>query len=172
MKRFSLLVAVPVLVAGFLMALPHAAHAVLLDQICADNVVLTWDPPLTNTPQTLNYTATGQLSDCSSRAYPSGTYSESGTVPGATCTSLFYPGSATRTFVWTSGGSSLFSYNWNSTRVNGNIVYLAVGSIRPGGVFGGNNAKEVITVPAPDPTACSSTGVSRLFGLGTLQIGV
>ncbi|RJL35679.1 hypothetical protein [Bailinhaonella thermotolerans] len=172
MKRISSLAAVPVLAAALLAAPRDDAHALVPDQVCVDNVVLTWDPPLTNTPRTLSFTATGRLSDCTSTAYSSGSYTESGTVVGATCTSLLYPGSATRTFVWTSGGSSVFSYNWNSTRLNGNIVYLAVGSINPGGVFGGDNAKEFITVPAPDPTACSGSGVSQLFGVGTLEIGL
>ncbi|WP_242911515.1 hypothetical protein [Actinomadura terrae] len=172
MNTISSLAAVPVLAAGVLVAPSHAAHALILDQSCLDNVVLTWDPPLTNTPQTLAYTAEGQLNGCTDRTHPSGGYAESGTVPGASCTNLFTPGNATRTFVWTNGGTSVMSYSWSSTRLNGNIVYVAAGSIRPGGLFGGENAKEAITVLAPDPIACSGAGVSRLFGTGTLEIGL
>jgi hypothetical protein len=133
-------------------------------------VVLTWDPPLTSTPQTLAYTAEGHLSHCSNRAHPSGSYSESGTVPGASCTNLFTPGNATRTFTWANGGTSVMTYGWTSTRLNGNIVYSATGTIAPGGLFSGDNATEVITVLALDLTACSGSGISQLSGTGTLEL--
>lgn len=166
MKTISSLAAVPVIGTGVLVAPSHAAQALIFDQSCVDKVVLTWNPPLTNTPQTLAYTAEGRLSGCSNRAHPSGSYAESGTVPEASCTNLFTPGNATRTFVWANGGTSVMSYSWTSTRLNGNIVYVAAGSIRPGGHFDGDNAKEEITVLAPDFTACSGSGVSRLSGAG------
>ncbi|MEW9555811.1 hypothetical protein [Nonomuraea sp. NPDC050783] len=172
MNTIPSLAAVSVLAAGLLAGPSHAAHAVILDQVCSDNVVLTWDPPLTNTPQTLAYTAEGHLSGCSNWAHPSGSYFESGTVPGASCTNLFTPGQATRTFVWANGGTSVMSYSWASTRLNGNIVYTATGSIVPGGLFGGDPAKEVITVLATDLTACSGSGVSQLSGTGILELGL
>jgi hypothetical protein len=64
------------------------------------------------------------------------------------------------------------SYKWASTRLNGNIVYVAEGSILSGGLFGGDNAREEITVLAPDLTACSGSGVSQLYGTGTLELGL
>jgi hypothetical protein len=170
MKRISPLAAVPVFAAGFLAAVPQSANAAI-DQVCADTVVLTWDPPLTNTPQTTNFTAAGQLVNCSNTTYSSGSYNDSGTISGATCTSLLAPGSGTRNLMWINRESSVFSYNWTATRVNGNIAVQFIGSILPGGVFGTANAKEVVVVPAPDLIACSSTGVSSLFGAGTLEIG-
>jgi hypothetical protein len=172
MNTIPSLAAVPLLAAGLLVAPSHAAHALIFDQVCSDTVVLTWDPPLTNTPQTLTYTAEGHLSGCSNTAHPSGSYSESGTVPGASCTNLFTPGTATRTFVWANGGTSVMSYSWTSTRLNGNILYIAAGSIAPGGLFGGEHAKEQITVIAPDLTACSGSGVSQLSGTGILEVGL
>ncbi|WP_447002521.1 hypothetical protein ACRAKI_22705 [Saccharothrix isguenensis] len=148
------------------------AHAVA-DQSCALNEVVTYDPPLTDTPRTTTFTVSGQLFNCTSSSAPTGSYAESGTVHNATCTSVFSAGSGTRVFTWTNSAiaPSTFSYNRSATRIGGTIVVVAVGSISAG-TFTSSPAKSQGTGPQPDLTACSTTGASTLTAVGLLAIGL
>ncbi|MCO5967495.1 hypothetical protein [Actinoallomurus soli] len=150
-----------------------AAHAIGLDQVCALSEVVTYSPPLTTTPQTVTFTVSGQLFDCTSSSAPTGYYAESGTAPNATCTSVLSAGSGTRVFHWNNSAiaPSTFSYNRVVSRVNGNIVVVALGAITSG-TFTSDPAKSTGTGLEPDLTACGSTGVSQLTDVGTVTIGI
>jgi hypothetical protein len=150
-----------------------AAHAIGVDQSCSLSEVVTYSPPLTSTPQTVTFTVSGQLFNCTSGSAPTGYYAESGTAPNATCTSVLSAGSGTRVFHWNNSAipPSTFSYNRVVSRVNGNIVVTALGSITSG-TFTPDPTKSVGTGAEPDPTACSTTGVSQLTDVGVVTIGV
>lgn len=150
-----------------------AAHAIGLDQVCALSEVVTYSPPLTTSPQTVTFTVSGQLFNCTSGSAPTGYYAESGTAPNATCTSVLSAGGGTRVFHWNNSAiaPSTFSYNRVVSRVNGNIVVAAVGAITSG-TFTPDPAKSTGTGLEPDLTACGSTGVSQLTDVGTVTIGL
>jgi hypothetical protein len=162
---------VGMVLAGSIVAIP-VAHAAV-DQVCTLNEVITYDPPLTNTPRDVTFTVHGQLFNCSSSSANTGSYFETGTAVNATCSSLFGAGSGTRVFHWTDTAiaPSTFSYNRTVTRAGGNIQVEAVGSIISG-TFTPDPAKSVGTGAQPDPAACMTTGVATLTALGTLTIGI
>ncbi|WP_309111173.1 hypothetical protein [Saccharothrix sp.] len=151
---------------------PATAHAAV-DQECVLSEVITYDPPLTDTPRTVTFHVSGQLFNCTSSSASTGSYAESGTVTGATCSGTLSPGSGIRVFTWTNGAiaPSTFSYNRTATRVGGNIQVVAVGSITSG-TFTPDPAKSVGLGAQPDPTACATTGVSRLTAAGSVTIGL
>jgi hypothetical protein len=155
-----------------LLGVAPAAHAAV-DQACAASTVVTYSPPLTNTPQTVTTTINSQYFNCTSSSAPTGTYTDTVTVPNAMCTVIFEAGSGTKVINWTNTAiaSSTFTYNRTSSRVGGTVQVELVGSISSG-TFNPDPAKEEATGPQPDPTACATTGVSQIAFLGTLTIGV
>ncbi|WP_345363461.1 hypothetical protein [Actinoallomurus liliacearum] len=159
--------------APVLVEMAPAAHAVGLDQVCTLSEVVTYSPPLTTSPQTVTFTVSGQLFNCTSSSAPTGYYAESGTASGATCTSVLSAGSGTRVFHWNNSAlaPSTFSYNRVVSRVNGNIVVTALGAITSG-TFTPDPTKSVGTGLEPDLTACGTTGVSQLTDVGTVTIGL
>ncbi|GAB3981405.1 hypothetical protein GCM10029978_082210 [Actinoallomurus acanthiterrae] len=159
--------------ASALVGMVPAAHAIGVDQTCTLNEVVTYSPPLTSTPQTVTFTVSGQLFNCTSSSAATGYYAESGTVANATCTSVLSAGAGTRVFHWNNNAiaSSSFSYNRVVSRVNGSIVVTAVGAITSG-TFTPDPAKSTGTGLEPDPIACSTTGVSQLTDVGVLTVGI
>jgi hypothetical protein len=149
-----------------------AAHAAV-DQVCVLNEVIVYSPPLTNTPQTVTFTVNGQLFNCTSGSASTGSYSETGTASNATCTSVLGAGSGTRIFHWTNTAiaPSTFSYNRTVSRIGGNIVVVAEGSIISG-AFTPDPAKSMGLGVQPNPVACMTTGVPQLTAVGTLTIGI
>jgi hypothetical protein len=149
-----------------------AAHAAV-DQVCVLNEVIVYSPPLTNNPQTVTFTVSGQLFNCTSGSAATGSYSESGTAPNATCTSILGAGSGTRVYHWTNPAiaPSTFSYNRTVNRIGGNIQVVAEGSIISG-TFTPDPAKSVGLGLQPDPLACMTTGVAQLTAVGALTVGV
>lgn len=166
----TILVTVAVL-AGPFVAMP-AAHAAV-DQVCVLSEVITYSPPLTDTAQTVTFSVHGQLFNCTSTTASTGSYTESGTASNATCTSILGAGSGTRVYHWTDPAidSSTFSYNRTVSRVAGNIVVVAEGSIISG-AFTPSPAKSLGTGLQPNPIACLTTGVAQLTALGALTIGI
>jgi hypothetical protein len=158
-------------VAGSFVAVP-AAHAAI-DQICALSEVINYSPPLTNTPQTVTFSVHGQLFNCTSSSAATGSYFETGTASNATCTSILSAGSGTRVYRWTNTAiePSTFSYNRTVSRVGGEIVVVAEGSITSG-TFTPDPAKSIGSGLQPNPIACMTTGVAQLTALGTLTIGI
>jgi hypothetical protein len=172
MRRVGLFLATAVLVPVGLVGVASPAHA-LLDQTCVVNEVITWSPPISDTPQSVTFTVHGQLIDCTSSSASTGSYFETGTASSATCTSLLGSGSGTRVFNWTNTAiaPSTFAYNRTTTRVENNLQVVAVGSI-VAGTFTPAPAKSVGTAPQPDPTACATTGVAQQTAVGLLTIGL
>ncbi|WP_242911516.1 hypothetical protein [Actinomadura terrae] len=155
-----------------LVAVAPAAHAVA-GQLCDLTEVVTYDPPLTNTPQTVTFDVSGQLVNCTNPAARTGSYHESGSATAATCTGILSAGSGTRVFHWNNSDlqPSTFSYNRVVNRIGGNIQVVAMGSITSG-TFTGLPAKSLGVGLQPDPIACATTGASQLTAVGTLTIGL
>jgi hypothetical protein len=149
-----------------------AAHAAV-DQVCVLNEVITYSPPLTNTPQSVTFSVNGQLFNCTSGSAITGSYSETGTASNATCTSILGAGSGTRIYHWTNTAipPSTFFYNRTVSRIAGNIQVVAEGSI-VSGTFTPDPAKSVGLGVQPDLLACMTTGVPQLTALGVLTIGI
>jgi len=172
MSRMGLFLAAAVLVPAGLVGVASPAHA-LLDQTCVVNEVITWSPPISDTPQNVTFTVHGQLVNCTSGSASAGSYFETGTASSATCTSLLGAGSGTRVFHWTNTAiaPSAFAYNRTTIRVNNNLQVVAVGSI-VAGTFTPLPAKSVGTAPQLDPIACATTGVPQQTAAGLLTIGL
>ncbi|QIS12291.1 hypothetical protein [Nocardia arthritidis] len=170
MKKIVLLFSVALAAGIFLAPSPVASAAV--DQACTVNEVATFSPPLTDNPQTVTITTEGNLFDCTSGSAPTGTYAETLVVPGLSCTNLLVSGSGTRVLTWVGAAApSTFTYNRTATLVNGNVQVVFLGEIASG-TFTPDPAKEELTGPALDPTACATTGVARHDNNGTLTIGI
>jgi hypothetical protein len=169
MRTFGVLLAATTML---LVGVTPAAHAAV-DQVCVLNEVIVYNPPLTDVPQTVTFTVNGQLFNCTSGSASTGSYSETGTASNATCTSVLGAGSGTRVFHWTNTAiaPSTFSYDRTVSRVGGNIVVVAEGSITSG-TFTPDPAKSIGLGVQPNPVACLTTGVPQLTAVGTLTIGI
>ncbi|MFI7694669.1 hypothetical protein ACIBQ6_36785 [Nonomuraea sp. NPDC049655] len=167
----AVFLALAVLVAVGLSLLPASvAHAASL-QVCTLQEDIVYQPPLTNTPQTLTYAVHGRLTACTDSAAPTGWYEESGTATGATCTSLLTSAGGTRTYHWSAGEHSTFAYTRVVNRLAGYIQVIATGSIQDGRYEGLPAISQGLGLQ-PDPLACAAGGVARLTAPGTLTIGV
>ncbi|MFF0870002.1 hypothetical protein ACFYUV_50195 [Nonomuraea sp. NPDC003560] len=167
----AVLLALTVLVTTGLSLLPASvAHAAPL-QVCTLQEDIVYQPPLTNTPQTVAFAVHGRLTACTDGSAPTGWYEESGTAAGATCTSLLSSGDGTRTFRWSSGEHSTFAYHRVVNRVAGYIQVIATGSIQDGRYQGLPAISQGLGLQ-PDPLACAGGGVTRLTAPGTLTIGI
>jgi hypothetical protein len=89
-------------------------------------------------------------------------------VSNATCVSVLDAGSGTRVFGWTNSAiaPSTLSYNRTVSRICGNIVVAAEGSI-----VSGTQRNQWAWVQ-PDPVACMTAGVPQRMAAGTLTIGI
>lgn len=173
MKKISAVFSTAALVTTTLLAgMPGTAHAVF-DQVCAVSEIVTYTPPLTDTPQATTITIAGNLYNCSSTSNPTGTYATTDFSPGASCTGLFNSNSGSRVLDWNNPAltDSAFAFNRTAQRVNGNIEVTFLGSITAG-VYTSSPTKQVIAAPAPNPTACSGSGVRTFSFTGTLEIGI
>jgi hypothetical protein len=171
--KFLRALAIPALTAGSLIAVPQAAYGVV-DQVCAVEEVVTYNPPLTDTPQTVTVTVHGELFNCTSTSNPTGSYTEIVTVPNSSCLSLLGSSSGVRTYVWrnsTTYPASVFSYNRTVNRVDALVEATFLGSITSGS-YTPSPAKEVVFATAPSPIACQTTGVSSVTSVGAVSIGV
>jgi hypothetical protein len=169
MRKLALLL-IPALTAGVLSALPQAAHAAV-DQACTVTEAVTYSPPVTNTAQVVTTTVHGNLFDCTDSSAPDGTYTETLTAPGVTCTTLLDSASGTRVFHWPAPTApSTFAFNLTSIVINGTAQVTFLGEITAG-TFTPDPAKEVIAGPVLNPLACMTTGVSQTTYVGALEIG-
>jgi hypothetical protein len=171
MRKLALLL-VPALMTGVLAGLPQAAHAAL-DQVCADTEIITYNPAVTNTPQTVTVTVSGNLFNCTSSSATTGSYTETVTIPAATCTNVLTGGPGTRIFTWTNPAiaPSTFTYNRVATLVNGTVQVEFLGEISAG-TFTPDPAKQEVTGLVLNPIACLTTGVPETTFAGTVEIGL
>ena len=143
------------------------------DLTCVGTVTANYSPglTLTSTPQTV--TTNEIQAPCTSASNPDVISGHSGVTidTEAGCLEVLQPGSATKTFTWNTGATSVFSYNRSVSRPGGTSVVTLAGAITQG-LFAGRTALEVITFPNPNLLGCLvPPGVTSLFGVATLIIG-
>lgn len=139
---------------------------------CAGTESVTYSPGLTDTPATTSTSINDILSPCVS-AVPlwTGSATVSRTIPSLTssCLDLLRSGSSSKILDWSDATSSTFAYNTIVDRVRGQLIVNEIGTITSGR-FRGSTALGTVVAPG-DLTACStSTGLTRLTGVYTLDI--
>ena len=144
--------------------------------VCAGTETATYNPPLTNTQQEEQVTATTSYSPCvvlGVSGISSGTAYSNPPIRDLSCTALLGGGPSIRIINWSNGLSSTLSYTSNVNSVNGLLVVTMTGNISAG-LFKGQSAVGVVTVnnlsQADFLTACSGSGVVSLSGPSTLTI--
>lgn len=140
------LLAAPVVVLA-LAASAATASADTTLATCNGAQTTTYSPGLTLTTHTTNITVSGQLGPCvaiSDLTLTSGTYGSAFTRDRS-CLDPLGASSGTRTFHWSNGNTSTFSYNSTSTHVTGATVDTLRGTITAG-EFAGATATQVTTL--------------------------
>lgn len=169
-RRFGSLLALVVVVAGAVAATAGAANAVTVEQVCAGTWAVTYDPPITNTPQVVRGNLTGVFPTCTNPAAPSGFYGQEFTDT-VSCATLLTAGAASRTYTWTNplAAPTTFTYNWTVSDVAGQAVITNTGLITSG-TFAGASAEQVAVLMTPDVLQCAGAGISSLTGPTTLTV--
>jgi hypothetical protein len=131
---------IPALGAGILIlistvivsAAPASAGVTLLS--CTGSYQTTYDPGLTYTPQTVEFSTTNNYTICLlSPPITSGQSQASGPIPSASCTDLFSGGDSGQTTVtWNTGETT--TYNWTALaeEIGGNLVDTETGKVVSG----------------------------------------
>lgn len=147
-----------------------ASHAATVDQVCVGTWAVTYDPPITNTPTSVQGHLTGYFPACTNVGAPSGSYSQSFTDT-VSCATLLSSGAASRTYTWSNplAAPTTFEYNWTVSVVGGESVITNTGLVT-GGEFAPASAEQVATLVTPDALKCAGEGISSLTGPTTLTI--
>jgi hypothetical protein len=155
---------------GTVLAPAGPADAEAAVQTCVGTWAVTYDPPITNTPQLVAGVLTGVFPVCTDPQAFTASYTQVFTDT-VSCTTLLNAGSTSRTYVW---GNPLavpttFTYNFTTTVVGGQVVVTNTGVITAGRYAPGS-AVQVATLVTPDALACAGSGVGSLTGPTTLTI--
>ncbi|MER5261805.1 hypothetical protein ABTZ99_06965 [Actinosynnema sp. NPDC002837] len=152
------------------------ASAGVLDVTCTppSSNNITYNPPLTMTPQTLAFSAATQYGPCVSLSNPaitSGSRTTTGSVSDASCLDLLGSRSFTLTITWNTGQTSTIAGNSSATTAGAVLVSTFTGTVTSG-LFAGSTAVQVLTAPATDVLLCTvGLGtVSGIYSLVTLEI--
>lgn len=169
-RKLGTLLALVSTLAGSMAATTGAAHAVAVDQTCVGTWAVTYDPPITNTPQVVAGHLTGYFPACTNPVAPRGSYSQQFTDT-VSCATLLSAGAASRTYTWSNplAGPTTFEYNWTVSDVAGQAVITNTGLIT-GGTFAPASAEQVAVLVTPDALRCGGVGISSLTGPTTLTI--
>lgn len=167
--RSSVLVAAAVLSAGALTA--GTAHAQTTLVQCVGTETDAYSPGVTFQPHEFSITLTGLYSSCldSSGQVTSGSYGPEQFSLNAGCDNLLEGFTATRTFTWSTGDSSVLQGSGQSTEVGGTVITTITGTIIRGR-FQGESAVQTITLPQPNVLACLTTGYTGATGVATLTL--
>jgi methionine-rich copper-binding protein CopC len=155
-----------------LLAAP-AAHAAVSSTTCAGSSVITYQPGLTNTAQTVTYTETDTFSPCLSTVptLTSGTSSVTISLPGASCLAL--PSLTTNTpyeIDWNNGASSDINLSFTDAVAEGIEQVTGAGTVTSG-QFAGATVVIVWVYVVPDPLQCATPrGVTTQVGTITAEI--
>lgn len=176
MKRHLLSVLIATLLVACALALPAAkqAHAATLLS-CTGTQTDQYDPPMTNTMQTIKLTITDDYDSCSVLGDPTLT---SGNATFTITTTI-------SCLVSLSMGDNQVTYHWNSPTnhtssidfpvteaprlADGTTQVTSTGTVTSG-FDAGASATRVILMPELDATECSQGGVSVTTGPDTLTV--
>lgn len=174
MKRSASVAVSAALAASALALAPGPAHAQAGDLVCLPptSSTVTFDPPLTQTPQTVNVHSANLLGPCTSTTNPavtSGTITGTYQVAGRSCTTLAGPGSSTSTVTWNTGQTSTLHLNF-TTVIAGAVYTSVVTGVVTDGLFQGDTVISNQTGPATDVLLCTAGlgTVSGIYTVGTM----
>jgi hypothetical protein len=161
---------VAVVAAGSVLATPGTAQATTVDQTCVGTWAVTYDPPITNTTQTVHATLTGFFPTCTDVVAFNASYVQVFTDT-VSCATLLTAGAATRTFIWGNplAAPTTFAYNWTVTDIAGQVVVTNAGMIT-NGRYTPDSAVQVATLVTPNAVDCAGPGIPSLTGPTTLTI--
>ncbi|PSL52498.1 hypothetical protein B0I31_113171 [Saccharothrix carnea] len=152
------------------------ASAGVLDVTCTppSSNSITYNPPLTRTPQDVTIGVSAQYGPCVSLSNPaltSGHRAISVLSPGFSCLELLNSGSVTFTITWNTGQTSTVSANYSATVVGAALVDVRTGTVTSG-LFAGSTVLQTTTGPATDVLLCTAGlgTVSGIYSLVTLEI--
>jgi hypothetical protein len=170
---------IPALGAGILLlvsmvivsAAPATAGITLLS--CTGSYHTTYDPGLTYTPQTVEFSTTNNYTICLlSPPITSGQSQASGPIPSASCTDLFSGGDSGQTTVtWNTGETT--TYNWTALaeEIGGNLVDTETGHVVSGKFAGDLVVRTSVTSISMIENGCSTPqGLQDQTGTVTLLI--
>ncbi|MQY02663.1 hypothetical protein [Actinomadura macrotermitis] len=130
-KALSALATLTLATAGA--AVPHTAHAAIVDAHCSGTFTRTYSPAVTNVSQPVAVTSTDTYSTCT--VGPAGTGATSMTLP-LSCVNLTTGPATTETITWAGGGTSTVA--WNPPTIAEQTVVFT-GTVT-GGLFTGATA--------------------------------
>ncbi|GGS46386.1 hypothetical protein [Actinokineospora fastidiosa] len=142
----------------------------VVGQECVGTWAVTYDPPITNTPQLVSATLTGVFPLCTDLVAFNGHYTQSFTDT-VSCTTLLTAGAASRTYHWgnPAAAPSTFTYNWTVSVAGGQAVITNTGLITSGR-FAPGSAVQLTTLATPDVVQCAGSGITTLTRPTTLTI--
>jgi hypothetical protein len=157
-------------VVGSLLVPAGSAQAEAAVQSCVGTWAVTYDPPITNTPQLVTGVLTGTFPVCTDPQAFNASYVQVFTDT-VSCTTLLNAGSTSRTYVWGNplATPTTFTYNFTTTVVAGQVVVTNSGVITAGRYAPGS-AVQIATLATPDILACAGAGLGSLTGPTTLTI--
>lgn len=156
--------------AAVVSASPAVARAEAVVQSCTGTWAVTYDPPITNTPQLVTGVLTGTFPVCTDPQALTASYTQ-GFTDTVSCTTPLNAGSTSRTYIWgnPSAAPTTFTYNFTTTVVAGQVVVTNTGLITAGRYAPGS-AVQVATLVTPNALACAGSGVGSITGPTTLTI--
>jgi len=163
-------VAVALAATGSMAATGSPARALLADQVCTGTWTVTYNPPITNTLQTVSAVLRADFPYCTDPEAPSASYSQAFTDT-VSCATLLNTGSAAHTFVWGNPAAkpSTFTYDWTVSDIGGQAVITSTGRIASG-KYTPDGAEQISVLVTPNPLQCAFSGVATLTGPTTLTI--
>jgi hypothetical protein len=169
-RRFGAFLPLVTAAVGSVLVPAGAAHAEAVVQSCVGTWAVTYDPPITNTPQLVHGVLTGTFPVCTDLQAFTASYTQVFTDT-VSCTTLLNAGSTSRTYQWgnPSAAPTTFTYNFTTTVVAGQVVVTNSGLVTAGRYAPGS-AVQVATLVTPNALACAGTGVGSLTGPTTLTI--
>jgi hypothetical protein len=176
LRTFRAAVAVMIAAAATTLAGAMPANAVSIDVVCVppSSDVITFDPPLTLTPQTVDGTSFIQLGPCTSLTVPglaSGSSIQTFTAPDSTCEVLLGALPTEFTITWNTGQTSTITGNTVGVLEAGLLTVTLTGSVSSG-LFAGHSVAGNQSGPATDLLLCrlGLGDVSSVYTVGTFTI--
>lgn len=169
-RSFGTCVAVALAAVGSVAAAGGPARALPVEQVCTGTWTVTYNPPITNTLQTVSAVLTADFPHCTDPEAPSASYSQAFTDT-VSCATLLNTGSAAHTFVWGNPAAkpSTFAYSWTVSDIGGQAVITSTGLITSG-KYTADSAEQISVLVTPNALQCAFSGVAKLTGPTTLTI--
>ena len=159
-------------VAGNVLLAATPAAAATSSTTCQGGSTITYNPGLTNTPRTVDYTETDTFASCLSTdsTLTSGLSVTSITLPGASCTAAGVFPDTPYAITWNNGQASQITLSFTDVVVDGTEQVTGEGTVTSG-EFTGATAVLVWVYPVLNPLQCASpAGVTTQTGTLTAQI--